>query len=322
MYIAYRNQYLHSISSDAWSDSRGCPAEMVNLFVSPFLLAIVCRWLAVGFLLHVHNLSNAIEWRLSHFLPHQFRAGWQSVTSQGNIPWNMAGNWTRATEWAYSEIDWTTITDMISLLLIDFWILPDRIFTASFSLVKDVMVCMMMSFTWFQPAQWVVTYASAAALCVRGGFITASLEAAMPFCDCSPAAANRWCFGYCQCGALDFSLTYWRQCGFKPWEGKSPILYQYPFLKEHWGKPLQPVQQIFFYLHMAISNIFMIFTNPMFLVLFIIRSSHCEISLLESFFLGFPFNNHFRHDQIKRNVKQWQISINAPPCSETCSPLS
>jgi len=41
-----------------------------------------------AFLLAVHRLCGVIEGRLSHFLPRYFRTGWQSVISQGKIPWN------------------------------------------------------------------------------------------------------------------------------------------------------------------------------------------------------------------------------------------
>ena len=41
-----------------------------------------------AFLLDFHRLCGAIEGRLSHFLPHWLRTGWQSMTSQGIIPWN------------------------------------------------------------------------------------------------------------------------------------------------------------------------------------------------------------------------------------------
>ena len=42
----------------------------------------------LAFLLAVHRLCGAIEGRLSHFLPRWLRTGWQSVISQGKIPWN------------------------------------------------------------------------------------------------------------------------------------------------------------------------------------------------------------------------------------------
>jgi len=45
------------------------------------------RWTS-AFLLDVHRLCGAIEGRLSHFLQHWLRMGWQSVISQKKIPWN------------------------------------------------------------------------------------------------------------------------------------------------------------------------------------------------------------------------------------------
>ena len=36
----------------------------------------------------VHRLCGVIERRLSHFLPHWLRTGWQSATGQGKIPRN------------------------------------------------------------------------------------------------------------------------------------------------------------------------------------------------------------------------------------------
>jgi len=41
-----------------------------------------------AFLLAVLRLCGVIEGRLSHFLPRWLRIGWQSVISQGKIPWN------------------------------------------------------------------------------------------------------------------------------------------------------------------------------------------------------------------------------------------
>jgi len=41
-----------------------------------------------AFLLTAHRLCAVIEGRLSHFLPRWLRTGWQSVISQGKIPWN------------------------------------------------------------------------------------------------------------------------------------------------------------------------------------------------------------------------------------------
>jgi len=40
------------------------------------------------FCLTVHRLCSVSEGRLGHFLPHWLRTGWQSVISQGKIPWN------------------------------------------------------------------------------------------------------------------------------------------------------------------------------------------------------------------------------------------
>jgi len=42
----------------------------------------------LAFLLAVHRLCGVIEGRLSHFLQRWLRKGWQSVISQGKIPWN------------------------------------------------------------------------------------------------------------------------------------------------------------------------------------------------------------------------------------------
>ena len=41
-----------------------------------------------AFLLTVHRLCGVFEGRLGHFLPRWLRTGWQSVISQGKIPWN------------------------------------------------------------------------------------------------------------------------------------------------------------------------------------------------------------------------------------------
>jgi len=41
-----------------------------------------------AFLLAVHRLCGVFEGRLSHFLPHWLRTGWQSAISQEQIPWN------------------------------------------------------------------------------------------------------------------------------------------------------------------------------------------------------------------------------------------
>ena len=41
-----------------------------------------------AFRLAVHRLCGFVEGRLSHFLPRWLRTGWQSVISQGKIPWN------------------------------------------------------------------------------------------------------------------------------------------------------------------------------------------------------------------------------------------
>jgi len=42
----------------------------------------------LAFLLAVHRWCGVVEGRLSHFLPHWLRMGWQSAISQGKIPWN------------------------------------------------------------------------------------------------------------------------------------------------------------------------------------------------------------------------------------------
>jgi len=41
-----------------------------------------------SFFFAVHRLCGVIEGRLSHFLPRWLRTAWQSVISQGKIPWN------------------------------------------------------------------------------------------------------------------------------------------------------------------------------------------------------------------------------------------
>ena len=41
-----------------------------------------------AFLLAVHRLCGFVEGRLSHFLPHWLKTGWQNVISQGKTPWN------------------------------------------------------------------------------------------------------------------------------------------------------------------------------------------------------------------------------------------
>ena len=41
-----------------------------------------------AFLLTVHRFCGVIERRLRHFLPRWLKTGWQSVISQGKIPWN------------------------------------------------------------------------------------------------------------------------------------------------------------------------------------------------------------------------------------------
>jgi len=46
------------------------------------------RGRTLAFLLAVHGLCGVIEGRLNHFLLHWLRTGWQSVISQGTIPWN------------------------------------------------------------------------------------------------------------------------------------------------------------------------------------------------------------------------------------------
>jgi len=53
-----------------------------------FLSAIVVGGWTSTFLLTVHRLCGVIEGRLSYLLPHWLRTGWQSVISQGKIPWN------------------------------------------------------------------------------------------------------------------------------------------------------------------------------------------------------------------------------------------
>jgi len=61
----------------------------------------------LAFLLAVHRLCGAIEWRLSHFLPHWLRTGLAECGQLGKNPLKystIAGNWTRATERTDSEI--------------------------------------------------------------------------------------------------------------------------------------------------------------------------------------------------------------------------
>jgi len=52
-----------------------------------FQLSSDHSWTSV-ILLNVHRLYGVIEGRLSHFMPHWLRTGWQSVIGQGEIPWN------------------------------------------------------------------------------------------------------------------------------------------------------------------------------------------------------------------------------------------
>ena len=69
----------------------------------------------LAFLLTVHRLCGFVEGRLSHFLQHWLRTGWQSVISQGKNPLKysaVAGNRTRATGRTDSELfHWPVMTD-------------------------------------------------------------------------------------------------------------------------------------------------------------------------------------------------------------------
>jgi len=63
-----------------------------------FLFVLRVHGWMKAFLLDVRKLRGTIEERLSQFLSHWLRTGWQSVISQGKIPRNtlMAGNKKRA----------------------------------------------------------------------------------------------------------------------------------------------------------------------------------------------------------------------------------
>ena len=65
-----------------------CPLYMYVHFLFCFYQPSSVHSWTSAFLLAVHRSSGVIEGRLSHFLPRWLRTGWQSVISQGKIPWN------------------------------------------------------------------------------------------------------------------------------------------------------------------------------------------------------------------------------------------
>jgi len=70
-----------------WTSSATDPMHRVP-FILFFFQPLTVRGWSSAFLLDDHRLCGAIEGRLSHFLPHWLRTGWQSLTGQGKIPWN------------------------------------------------------------------------------------------------------------------------------------------------------------------------------------------------------------------------------------------
>ena len=75
--ILYRRVYLQS-------SPYIIPITIQAKIQEQVLSAFVCLWL--DFFLNVHRLCDAIEGRLSYFLPRSLRTGWQ--INQRKIPWN------------------------------------------------------------------------------------------------------------------------------------------------------------------------------------------------------------------------------------------